>query len=97
MATLFDMVALSFSKNAGLYLRTIECVFSDHERYDHVRNAGVFTPARIAKRLGRISASRVLSIHERDPACIMKFTIVRDRPSGDLVTDRRSARSSAYR
>jgi hypothetical protein len=81
MPRLVDMVAFLFSKNAGPFLITFDLVFPDDASYEHVRDSGVINPSAVA-RLLRIPESRVLSIHEYDAGRIIKFTIVRDQPSG---------------
>jgi hypothetical protein len=83
VAKLVDLVAFLFSKNAGPYLITFDVVFPDAESYEHVRDSGVFTKARLAE-LFKVPEERILSIHEYDPGHILKFTIIRERSSGDF-------------
>jgi hypothetical protein len=83
VAKLIDLVEFLFSKNAGPYLVTFDVVFSDEASYRHVCTAGVFTKATIAA-LYNVPEERVLSIHEYDPGRIIKFTLIRERSSGDF-------------
>jgi hypothetical protein len=81
MAKLIDHVAFLFSKNAGPYLITFDIVFADEESYRHVRDSGVINRELIADRF-RVPDDRILSIHPYDAGRIIKFTLIREIPSG---------------
>jgi hypothetical protein len=83
MTKLIDLVAFLFSKNAGPFLITFDVVFPNEETYRHVSEAGVFTKGRVAQ-LFNVPTERILSIHEYDPGRIIKFTMIRERSSGDF-------------
>jgi hypothetical protein len=83
MARLVDLVAFLFSKNAGPYLITFDVVFPNEETYAHVRDSGVFSQERIAE-LFRVPVERILSVHAYDPGHILKFTMIREKSSGDF-------------
>jgi hypothetical protein len=83
MAKLIDEVAFLFSKNAGPYLTTFDVVFPDEASYRHVADAGVFTKESVAA-LYRVPVERILSIHNYDAGRIIKFTMTKDRSSGDF-------------
>ena len=83
MAKLIDLVAFLFSKNAGPFLITFDVVFPDGDTFEQVRDSGVFTKERLAE-LFKISPERIHSIHAYDPGHILKFTMIRDRSSGDF-------------
>jgi hypothetical protein len=83
MAKLIDEVAFLFSKNAGPYLTTFDVVFPDEASYRHAADSGAFTEERIAALYG-VPAERILSIHHYDAGRIIKFTMTRERCSGDF-------------
>lgn len=80
---LIEMVKFLFSKNAGPYLITFDVLFKDDATYDHARRSGVFNRDTLA-RLFRVTPDRIYSIYEYEPARVIKFTLIRDVPSGDF-------------
>jgi hypothetical protein len=79
--TLADLAKTIRSKNAGTDKITFDVIFREGADYERVKRSGV---------LSRASVSRILSIEERrvtdfveyDPAFAIKFTILREHPSG---------------
>lgn len=69
------------SKNAGVDKITFDIIFTGRAVYGHVRASKVLTPATVAKLYG-MDQSRIAEFVEYDPACAIKFTIYRLRPSG---------------
>ncbi len=69
------------SKNAGTDKITFDVIFRERAVYEHVKRSGVLTRETMAK-LYRISENRITDFVEYDPAYAIKFTILRDRPSG---------------
>jgi len=69
------------SKNAGVDLITFDVIFADPAHYERVKRAGVLTRESVAA-LYRIPLSRIADFVHFDPACAIKFTIYRVRPSG---------------
>ncbi len=69
------------SKNSGPFELTLDVLFPTEAIYRRVREAGVFTPQRIAA-LYRIPAEKVLKVVHYDPAFAVKATLVRPLVSG---------------
>lgn len=69
------------SKNAGVDKITFDIIFADRERYERVKQSGVITKASVARLYG-IPEARISDFVAFDPACAIKFTIYRARPSG---------------
>lgn len=69
------------SKNAGVDLITFDILFSNIEDFETVRRSGVLTAESVAQRFG-IPKERIREFVEFPPACAIKFTIYRSRPSG---------------
>lgn len=69
------------SKNAGTDKITFDIIFRERAEYDLVRRSGVLTRARMAA-LYNIAEARITDFVEYDPAFAIKFTILRERPSG---------------
>ncbi|MCP5153372.1 MAG: DUF4387 domain-containing protein [Ectothiorhodospiraceae bacterium] len=69
------------SKNAGVDKITFDIIFPDLASYHLVRESGAITRETMAKLLG-ISQNRITDFVAFDPACAIKFTILRERPSG---------------
>ncbi len=69
------------SKNAGTDKITFDVIFRERAVYEHVKRSGVLTRETMAK-LYRIAPERITDFVEYDPAYAIKFTILRDRPSG---------------
>jgi hypothetical protein len=81
MKKLSDLAKTIRSKNAGVDKITFDIIFTDRNVYDQVRKSKVLSPATIATLYG-IDQSRIAEFVEYDPACAIKFTIFRIRPSG---------------
>jgi hypothetical protein len=69
------------SKNAGTDKITFDIIFRERATYDLVRNSGALSRDSVCGILG-IDSARLTDFVEYDPACAIKFTILRDRPSG---------------
>lgn len=69
------------SKNAGVDKITFDIIFQDRESYGLVKRSRVLTRESIAG-LYRIPDGRISDFVEFDPACAIKFSIYRERPSG---------------
>jgi hypothetical protein len=81
MAKLSALAKTVRSKNAGVDKITFDVIFRDRETYELVKQSGAITRASVA-RLYRIPETRISDFVAFDPACAIKFTIYRDRPSG---------------
>jgi hypothetical protein len=81
MAKLSALAKTVRSKNAGVDKITFDVIFRDRETYEHVKESGAITRASVARLYG-ISETRISDFVAFDPACAIKFTIYRDRPSG---------------
>ncbi len=60
---------------------TFDIIFRDRRSYDAVRRSGAVSRDSVLALYG-IPASRLTDFVEFDPACAIKFTIARLRPSG---------------
>lgn len=80
---LIDMVNFLFSKNAGPYLTTFDVLFRDDEMFRFGCSSGVFNKEKLAE-VFCVKPDRILSIHEYAPACVIKFTMIREISSGDF-------------
>jgi hypothetical protein len=69
------------SKNAGTDKITFDIIFREREVYEMVKRSQVLTRARMARLYG-ISENRITDFVHYDPANAIKFTILRERPSG---------------
>lgn len=69
------------SKNAGVDKITFDIIFRERETYEMVRRSGALTRASVARLYG-IPEGRITDFVEFDPANAIKFTILRERPSG---------------
>ena len=69
------------SKNAGTDKITFDVIFRERDTYEQVKRSGVLSREKMAK-LYRIAPERITDFVEYDPAYAIKFTILRDRPSG---------------
>ena len=78
---LSDLAKTIRSKNAGVDRITFDIIFSDRENYELVKRSGVLSREAVAK-LYRISSARITDFVTFDPANAIKFTILRERPSG---------------
>ncbi|MEW5898238.1 MAG: DUF4387 domain-containing protein [Bacillota bacterium] len=78
---LVDLAKTIRSKNAGVDKITFDIIFREKENYELVKNSGVISKESIARLYG-IDESRISDFVAFDPACAIKFTIYRARPSG---------------
>jgi hypothetical protein len=78
---LIDLAKTIRSKNAGVDKITFDVIFRERETYDLVRRSGAITRASIIKLYG-IEPERLTDFVEYDPGFAIKFSILRDRPSG---------------
>lgn len=78
---LSDLAKTVRSKNAGVDRITFDIIFDDRAHYELVRGSGVLNRAFVADLYG-IPESRITDFVEYDPAFAIKFTILRERPSG---------------
>lgn len=78
---LVDIAKTIRSKNAGVDKITFDIIFRTKEEYDLVRRSGAITRATISK-LYSLRQDRITEFEEFDPAYAIKFTILRERPSG---------------
>lgn len=78
---LSDLAKTIRSKNAGTDKITFDIIFTDKNKYEHVKNARVLTKSSVAKILN-IPVEQVSDFVEYDPAFAIKFSILRIRPSG---------------
>jgi hypothetical protein len=69
------------SKNAGVDKITFDIIFADPGSYERVKRSGVITKASVARLYG-IPEARISDFVVFDPACAIKFTVYRSRPSG---------------
>ena len=69
------------SKNAGVDKITFDVIFEGRENYELVKKSRVLTRESVA-RLYRIPEARISDFVEFDPALAIKFSILRERPSG---------------
>jgi hypothetical protein len=69
------------SKNAGTDKITFDVIFREAGAYELVKRSGALTRDTVAATL-RIDPARITDFVEYDPAYAIKFTILRDRPSG---------------
>lgn len=81
MKKLSDLAKTIRSKNAGVDKITFDIIFTDRSIYDRVIKSRAITRESIAA-LYRIDQSRIADFVEYDPACAIKFTVYRLRPSG---------------
>ncbi|MHB2165685.1 DUF4387 domain-containing protein [Alsobacter sp. R-9] len=78
---LSDLAKTIRSKNAGTDKITFDIIFTDRATYDRVRASNVLTRASMAALYG-IDERRITDFVAFDPAFAIKFTILRERPSG---------------
>lgn len=77
-----DLAKTIRSKNAGTDKITFDIIFKEKETYELVCNSGVISKKSIAE-LYKISEEKITDFVKYDPANAIKFTILRDQPSGD--------------
>jgi hypothetical protein len=69
------------SKNAGVDKITFDVIFRTENEYKLVCDSGALTRETVAKLYG-ISQNRITDFVAFDPAYAIKFSILRERPSG---------------
>ncbi len=69
------------SKNAGTDKITFDVIFREAHTYELVKRSGALSRETVASTL-RIAPERITDFVEYDPAYAIKFTILRERPSG---------------
>lgn len=69
------------SKNAGTDKITFDIIFREKEIYELVKRSGALTKKTVCATLN-LDPVRLTDFVEYDPAYAIKFTILRDRPSG---------------
>lgn len=79
--TLSELAKTIRSKNAGTDKITFDVIFRERDVYEHVKKSGALTRETMA-RLYKIPGERITDFVNYDPAYAIKFTILRDRPSG---------------
>ncbi len=80
-AKLSTLAKVVRSKNAGVDKITFDIIFADRGNYERVARSGALTKASVARLYG-IPETRISDFVQFDPACAIKFTMYRDRPSG---------------
>ncbi len=78
---LYDIAKTIRSKNAGVDRITFDVIFERAEDYRRVRDRGVLTRETVAA-LYRIHPDRITDFVAFDAANAIKFTLLRERPSG---------------
>lgn len=79
--TLADLAKTIRSKNAGTDKITFDIIFTDRANYERVKASNVLTREAMAKLYG-IDPARITDFVSFDPAFAIKFTILRNEPSG---------------
>ncbi len=69
------------SKNAGTDKITFDVIFREKETYEMVKRSGALTRESVCDVLN-VDPTRLTDFVEYDPAYAIKFTILRERPSG---------------
>ena len=69
------------SKNAGTDKITFDIIFREKETYELVKRSRVLTSESVCDILN-VDPARLTDFVEYDPAYAIKFTILRERPSG---------------
>lgn len=80
-AKLADLAKTIRSKNAGTDKITFDIIFTDLASYARVKASGALTRETMAA-LYRVDVGRITDFVNFDPAFAIKFTILRERPSG---------------
>lgn len=78
---LSDLAKTIRSKNAGTDKITFDVIFRAADSYELVKRSGALSRDSVA-RLLKIDPARITDFVEYDPAYAIKFTILRERPSG---------------
>ena len=79
--TLSSLAKTIRSKNAGTDKITFDIIFTDRDNYRRVLQSNVLTRPRVAALFG-IDEARITDFVTFDPAFAIKFTMLRERPSG---------------
>lgn len=69
------------SKNAGTDKITFDIIFRERETYEMVKRSRALSRQTVSNILG-LRQDRITDFVEYDPAYAIKFTILRERPSG---------------
>jgi hypothetical protein len=69
------------SKNAGTDKITFDVIFREAAAYEQVKRSRALTRQTVSELL-HVNPNRITDFVEYDPAYAIKFTILRDRPSG---------------
>ncbi|MCM3706393.1 MULTISPECIES: DUF4387 domain-containing protein [Cytobacillus] len=80
--TLQELAKTIRSKNAGTDKVTFDIIFREKENYELVRRSGAITRETISS-LYNVPEEKITDFVHYDPAYAIKFTILRERPSGD--------------
>lgn len=78
---LADIAKTIRSKNAGVDKITFDIIFRTEDEYRLVCRSGVITRATISE-LYNLRQDRITDFEEFDPVFAIKFSILRERPSG---------------
>lgn len=78
---LSDLAKTIRSKNAGTDKITFDIIFRERDTYEMVKRSGAITRDSVCRILN-VDPKRLTDFVEYDPAYAIKFTILRDRPSG---------------
>ncbi len=81
MTKLSDLAKTIRSKNAGTDKITFDVIFTDRAQYERVKASGALTRETVCA-LYRIDPARITDFVAFDPAFAIKFTILREHPSG---------------
>ncbi|WP_212949103.1 DUF4387 domain-containing protein [Siminovitchia terrae] len=80
-AILQELAKTVRSKNAGTDKITFDIIFDNKENFDLVCSSNVITKASMAE-LFNVAEDRITDFVQYEPANAIKFTILRDYPSG---------------
>ena len=80
---LSELADIIRSKNAGPFRITFDILFSDPDRYRHVRDSGAVSKGTVAAAYG-ISPSEITSFFQVDMANAIKVTLRRPRGQGSF-------------
>jgi hypothetical protein len=79
--TLAELAKTIRSKNAGTDKITFDIIFREKETYEMVKRSRALTRESVCDVLN-VDPARLTDFVEYDPAFAIKFTILRERPSG---------------
>ncbi|WP_343117110.1 DUF4387 domain-containing protein [Ostreiculturibacter nitratireducens] len=79
--TLAELAKTIRSKNAGTDKITFDIIFREKETYELVKRSRALTRESVCNVLN-VDPARLTDFVEYDPAYAIKFTILRERPSG---------------